>query len=69
MHSWNQFFLETNIILPKELLKEWMTAKSLEKMNTLQITDDCHSFWYKNRYVTSRDRWLQSGWLNKQTAL
>ena len=46
MHSSSQLFLEINILLLKELLKQWMTASSPVKINTvtLQRMDDRHSF-------------------------
>ena len=71
MHSSSQLFLEINILLLKELLKQWMTASSPVKINTvtLQRMDDCHSFCDKKKYLTSRDGWLQLEWLNKLTTL
>ena len=34
-HSWNQHFLEINLLLLKELLKQWVIASSPVKMNTV----------------------------------
>ena len=31
--------------------------------------DDCHPYYDKNGYTTSRYGWLQAEWLNKETAL
>ena len=40
-----------------------------KRHGTLQGTDDCHKAdkmaAIKNKYTTSRDRWLQLEWLNK----
>ena len=31
--------------------------------------DDCHPYYDKNRYTTSRYGWLPVEWLNKETAV
>ena len=33
------FFVETNVLLLKELLKQWMTARSPVKLNTLSLKE------------------------------
>ena len=37
--SWNQLFLETNILLLNELLTQWMIVSSLVKTNTLPFKE------------------------------
>ena len=37
--SWNQLFLEINILLLEELLKQWMIASSLVKTNILPFKE------------------------------
>ena len=58
-HSWNQLLLQINILLLKELVKQWMTKSSCQnKYNTLQRMYDCS----KSRYISSRHEWLQLEW-------
>ena len=38
-HNWNQLFLEINIPLLKELFKQWITARSPVKVNTLSFRE------------------------------
>ena len=52
---------------------QWVTASDSKWYNewkqqsTLQRMDDCHPFYDKNRYTTSKDGWLQLEWLKKYT--
>ena len=39
MHSWNQLFLKINILMLKELLKQWMSKSSPVKMNTVPFEE------------------------------
>ena len=54
---------------------QWVTTSGSKWYNewkqhsTPQGMDDCHPFYDKNRYTTSRDGWIQLEWLNKYTAL
>ena len=50
---------------------QWVTSSDSKWYNkwkrhsTLQKMDDCHSFYDKNWYTTSRDWWLILEWLDK----
>ena len=59
-HSWNQLSLEINILLLKELIKQWMTASSPVKINIVPFKEWISAIpSVKNRYTTSRDERLQ----------
>ena len=38
-HTWNQLFSEINILLVKELLKQWLTTSSPVKINTVPFKE------------------------------
>ena len=66
-HTWNQLFSEINILLVKELLKQWLTTSSPVKINTVPFKEWMTAILLVKKkrryYTTSKDEWLE--WWNK----